>query len=318
MAGDGEFDYSDVEPLAQDEGPAPVVRIKYTARFEEVMGLFRALLASGELSERALRATEEVIDLNAANYTAWVYRRRCLGSLASEALWERELKWSADVTRDNPKNYQVWFHRRRCVEARRAGSDSELEFIAECLQDDAKNYHAWGYRQWVLKTYDLWENELAYTAALLDDDAYNNSAWNQRHFVLAETGQLGDGGAVLRELDFALGHVAADPSNSAPWAYVRGLLPEPGTEPPTPDGAQALARVTARCRELRATHPQCAEVAAALVDACERMGGADACGEASRLCRELSTDLDQIRAKYWAMRSEQLASAARVAAATDP
>jgi len=272
------------------------------------MSLFRALLVSGELSQRALRLTEDVIEQNAANYTAWVYRRRCLEALESDELWERELEWSADITRANPKNYQVWFHRRRCVEARRAGSDAELIFISECLEDDAKNYHAWGYRQWVLKTFNLWANELAFTALLLDDDAYNNSAWNQRRFVLAETGALTDGGATaLRELDFALGHIAADPSNAAPWAFVRSLLPD-RTGAAVSESEPLLARVCATCRELRATHPRCAEVAAALVDVLERGGQAEGLSEAARLCHELSTDLDQIRSKYWAMRSAQIAA----------
>ena len=71
---------------------------------------------------------------------------------------------------------QVWFHRRACVAALHDASE-ELGFIATVLREDSKNYHAWGHRQWVLKTFALWEGELAFTDALLQEDLRNNSAW---------------------------------------------------------------------------------------------------------------------------------------------
>ena len=35
------------------------------------MDLFRAVLLLGEKSERVLGLTEEILDINAANYTVW-------------------------------------------------------------------------------------------------------------------------------------------------------------------------------------------------------------------------------------------------------
>lgn len=290
-------------PVPQNDGPDPVVRIKYTPEFEDAMGRFRAILLRDELSERALAVTGDVIDANAANYTAWAYRRRCLEAIGSRDTWLRELEWSAEVTRANQKNYQVWFHRRRCVDVLGAGDASELAFIAECLEEDAKNYHAWGYRQWLIRRFGLWGDELTYAAQLLADDPFNNSAWNQRFFVLRGTGALAEAAAVSSELELAMRELRHDPANVAPWNYAKGLV-EAG---PDTNNAGWLA---ARCREVLSSHPGCVPAAATLVDMCERereQGGGNALvEEALALCNALATKWDTIRSKYWAMRHAQL------------
>lgn len=301
-----QYDEDELVPVPQDDGPHPVVRIRYTPEFEEAMGRFRALLLRAELGERALAVTGEVIEVNAANYTAWAYRRRCLEALGSAETWARELEWSAEITRANQKNYQVWFHRRRCVDALGAGDASELAFVAECLREDAKNYHAWGYRQWLVGRFGLWEGELAYAADLLADDPYNNSAWNQRFFVLQGTGGLASAAAVRAELELAMREMARDPANVSPWSYAKGLV-EAGPDP------SAAGWLAARCREVLAAQPGCVAAACALVDMCDeqraRGGGAELAEEAAALCTALGTRWDTIRSKYWAMRREQLSSA---------
>lgn len=42
----------------------------------DAMDYFRGVLKSDELSLRVLSLTARVIDLNAANYTAWCHRRK--------------------------------------------------------------------------------------------------------------------------------------------------------------------------------------------------------------------------------------------------
>lgn len=95
------------------------------------MNYFRAVVKANELSERALRLTDEVIRLNAANYTAWYrppsplagvsrahdvllrpfvaryYRRKVLAALKTD--FKEELQWVERIAAENPKNYQIWF-----------------------------------------------------------------------------------------------------------------------------------------------------------------------------------------------------------------
>ena len=202
--------FPDLTPIEQDDGPVPVVQIAYSQAFTIVMGYFRRVLVNEEYSERALLLSAEVIDHNAANYTAWQYRRRCVAEMHKNdpeeerlAAWREELKYCSEQCMNNAKNYQVWFHRRACIAAL-GDATGELDFIAAVLDDDAKNYHAWGHRQWVLKTFNLWATELAYVDELLSADVRNNSAWNQRYFVLQASADLNSPDLVASEIACAL------------------------------------------------------------------------------------------------------------------
>ena len=60
-----------------DPGPA-LATIAYSQRYLEAMSYLRALLKVDERSERGLALTEDVIGMNPAHYTVWLYRGRCL------------------------------------------------------------------------------------------------------------------------------------------------------------------------------------------------------------------------------------------------
>ena len=55
------------------------------------MGYFRAILEKQEVSQRAFKLTEEVINHSDGNYTAWFYRRKCIEELGLSL--EDEMKW---------------------------------------------------------------------------------------------------------------------------------------------------------------------------------------------------------------------------------
>jgi hypothetical protein len=193
--------FADVVPLPQNDPPAAPVAIAYSPRFVATMDVLRALIAADELSERSLRVTRAAIRENAADYTAWRFRRRVLDRLdgvesssgngggsgggGGGTHWRREFAFTEAVAEESPKNYQLWHHRRAAVERVPSEAAAELAFTAAVLSEDAKNYHVWAHRQWVVSHFDLWgETELAFTATLIRADPRNNSALCHRLYAL--------------------------------------------------------------------------------------------------------------------------------------
>ena len=101
-------------PIPQNDGPVPVVMIAYSDAFKDVHDYFRAVLKSGEKSERVLELTKEALEFNPANYTVWHYRREVLRATGADM--REELLYSREMIEEHPKNYQVWQHRRVLVE----------------------------------------------------------------------------------------------------------------------------------------------------------------------------------------------------------
>lgn len=64
--------FNDVVPIPQDDGPHPLAQIAYSELYAEVMSYLRALMVgNGEMSERALSLTGDIIAMNPAHYTIW-------------------------------------------------------------------------------------------------------------------------------------------------------------------------------------------------------------------------------------------------------
>ena len=77
-------------------------------------------MALNEVSERALTLTEDIIEMNPAHYTVWVYRAGVVVGLGEreereegkvggkEERIREELRWVEERASANLKNYQIW------------------------------------------------------------------------------------------------------------------------------------------------------------------------------------------------------------------
>ena len=283
----------------------------HTLSVRETMDYFRAVLLTQEYSPRTLALTASVIDLNAANYTAWHFRRQCLKALGSDL--RAELEFVGSIAGDNPKNYQIWYHRRAVSELLDGSAPGELAYTEQVLQEDSKNYHAWSHRQWVISHFNCWDEELAFVDRMLTEDVRNNSAWNQRWFVVNKRAREDTGGncggsvaaldeARLRiELAYACEATAKAPNNQAPWSYIEGLMRGRSYD--------KFPEVLAHIRKLQLAASEAGQdcspaMLACLVGVLE--DSAEGLAEAVSLCKELETRLDVIRAKYWAFRRSEI------------
>ena len=327
--------FSDLTPIPQDDGPRPVVPIAYDSSFRQIMDIFRAVLDCDELSSRALELTSEVIDLNAANYTAWHFRRRCLHALGSDLA--AELKYVANIAGDNPKNYQIWYHRRSISEKLKGSEKGELAYTAEVLSEDSKNYHAWSHRQAVVKNLALlhtsaWDDEMVFVESMLTDDVRNNSAWNQRWFVIhgrcnmngngngngngnnesgttGETKQEGDvhttipsilDDQVIRtELEYAFLAITKAPKNQSPWSYIEGLMrgKEYSKYPMVRENLLKL-----ETEGVKDSPP----MLACWINVYQSSSDTEELVKARAICQDLELRLDTVRAKYWGYRGNNL------------
>jgi len=66
--------FKGVVPIPQDDGPHPLAQIAYSEHYAEAISYLRALMVGdGEMSERALELTGDIIAMNPAHYTVWYF-----------------------------------------------------------------------------------------------------------------------------------------------------------------------------------------------------------------------------------------------------
>lgn len=298
-------EWADVIPHPTDEGgPNPLAAIAYSDEYGECMSYLRAIMAANEFSPRVLDLTEDLIDMNPAHYTVWLYRAQCLFALDYNL--KAELEWLNEIALSHQKNYQIWHHRNLIVD--KIGScEGEAEFVERMFELDGKNYHVWSYRQWLVKRFDLWEEgELAFTERMLAKDVRNNSAWNHRWYIIngREARSEAEGGPVEgvknrgireRELDFVKRTVQQAPQNQCPWNYLRGIVKKSGMPLKGLKGFVEVYADLSRAEGVRSSHALdfLADVLA------EEEGGKAQAAEALDL---LAKTYDPIRKNYWEYR----------------
>ena len=264
-------EWSDIQPSRGPDLGEVVVQPVLDPADADLLAYFWAGVNKDERSERMLRLSQEIIEnLNAAHYTVWEWRWRCieaLGGLSAvdgrdgSELARSEASFLQHIAQTNAKNYQLWNHRRKFALARGPKHvHEEMAFSELCLLMDAKNYHAWAHRQAMISFFggDVWENELQFTKKLLEDDSRNNSAWNQRSFVLSyaasEANMLSKlpGNEALSdlyaaELAFVSFVIRKTPHNEAAWAFIESLV------------RLGLGKIDMRCDESAKCHPSVAQ-----------------------------------------------------------
>lgn len=307
-------DWKDVTPVEQDDGPNPVVAIAYSDRFKDVFDYFRAVLRSGEKSERVFALTTDAVNLNPGNYTVWHYRRLVLQHLKMDLM--EELVFCRGMIEEHPKNYQVWNHRRILVEWLN-DPQHELRFVEIIHARDAKNYHAWQHRQWALKTFKLWAKEMDFVDRLLEEDIRNNSAWNQRHFVVVNTTSYNPE-VLAVEVEYAKTAIKKAVHNESPWNYLRGILMQELDQSESPmykyPGIQEfVSELLASEKDLRTCQEKSSYLHSFRVDLAEnelenRVWSTTSeehvavkkqkLAEATSICKSL-IEIDPIRTNYW-------------------
>jgi protein farnesyltransferase/geranylgeranyltransferase type-1 subunit alpha len=312
----GSPEWADVVPIEQTDThlPNPLAAIAYGPEYSECMSYLRAVMAANEFSSRVLELTEDLIDMNPAHYTVWLYRAQCLFALDSDL--QEELEWVNETALRFQKNYQIWHHRflilgkiKEKAEAQQGQEgqdefnleqivDGEREFVKQMFELDAKNYHVWSYRQWLVKTFDLWEKgELEFTEEMLSSDVRNNSVWNHRWYVV--NGREGVAGVTdqairKRETDFALKAIAQAPQNQSPWNYLRGIAKQSGI---------ALSELKACAEEYASLDkPKAVRSSFALDLLAEILVEEKQKERAGKALDLLATTYDPVRKNYWEYR----------------
>ncbi|KAJ2660996.1 CAAX geranylgeranyltransferase alpha subunit [Coemansia sp. RSA 1199] len=321
--------WQDITPIEQDEGEGSMCPIAYTDEYRELMGYLRAVMAVGEVSERALALTARVIKENPGHYTVWVYRKRLVEELESDIA--KELDWVSEISSKFPKNYQLWHHRESLVTRLWAPSNAqsvsedqrvtnpvlrrELQFLGAAIDEDSKNFHAWSYRQWLVSTYALWTQELVFVDTMINQDVRNNSAWNQRYFaILANRDPSAvhlEADMAKSEIEYVVEHIKLAPNNDSPWSYVTGLLLRHAP-------SMLYTDLLPRIKQLAADNAYQAAMTltpfywSALLDIYEQQAAdhpdtkKQLVEESRAICDQLASETDIIHCRYWNFRKTSL------------
>mmetsp|Transcript_16948 Transcript_16948/g.41645 ORF Transcript_16948/g.41645 Transcript_16948/m.41645 type:complete len:176 (-) Transcript_16948:233-760(-) len=148
----------------------------------------------------------------------------------------------------------------------------------------------WAHRQWVLRTFNLFDKELDFVDVLLEQDIRNNSAWNQRFFVFKNT--TGFTREVIKsEIEYTFKALMKTPNNLSPWNYLRGLIKQ--------EKFDMMEDVNKGTAGIYKKDSECAECLAFLIDLALEYPTAKKLKTASKMCENLRDNLSKIRAKYW-------------------
>jgi protein farnesyltransferase/geranylgeranyltransferase type-1 subunit alpha len=308
--------WADIIPTPLDEGPGPgpaLATIAYPEKYSEAMSYLRSVMAQNEYSDRCLALTEDIISMNPAHYTVWLYRGKILQELNKDVY--AELRWLEGISFKHLKNYQIWHHRQVLMSTLSSVPPNEIPFLTSILALDTKNYHVWSYRQWLCMHFasSMLSSpaELAATEALIVEDVRNNSAWNHRYFLCfgadelrrgkEEARKVVDEELIDREVEYTKAKIRLAPQNQSPWNYLKGVLKRGGRSLVEEQEFAAGFVGDVNGEEVRSSH------AVDWVAECFAEQGES---EKAKECLEaLGRKWDPVRKNYWDYRAKQLDSA---------
>ncbi|KAG9244077.1 farnesyltransferas-like protein [Calycina marina] len=321
---EGDPAWDDVVPIPQDDGEGALAQIAYADEYAEAMGYLRAIVAAKEHSSRVLDLTVEIISMNPAHYTVWLYRASTIFALDHPI--QQEIEWVNEVALDNEKNYQIWHHRQLLIDhlypsissdpvALQKLANSEIAFLTLMFNSDSKNYHVWSYRQYLVRKLNLFNaSEIKSIEALLKVDVRNNSAWSHRFFIVFSNPEYATPGSAATaydpgipdalldcEIEFSKAAIFEAPQNQSPWNYLRGVLRKGGRPLATQECfASEFAKIESE-EEVKSSH-----ALDFLADLWNEEGETEKADKALKL---LGDKYDPIRKNYWEWRRKALKAA---------
>ncbi|BCS00910.1 bifunctional protein farnesyltransferase/protein geranylgeranyltransferase [Aspergillus luchuensis] len=328
-------EWASIQPIplndGSESGAQPLATIAYPSDYLEATSYLRAVMAANEMSERALKLTEDVISMNPAHYTVWIYRAKILFALGKDL--KDELEWLNGVSLKYLKNYQIWHHRQVLMSRTDyfpSPPAKEPDFLMEMFAQDSKNYHVWTYRHWYVRHFKLWDapREIQDVEALIASDVRNNSAWNHRFMLRfgprdnepdagmpnsggdpSEKGRLAvvDEDVVDAELQYAKSKIVRAPENRSPWSYARGVLRAAGR--PLSEWKEFAGKFVVD-KEDGGVEVKSSHAVEWLADVFVAESEPTSEQEAVRMLTLLKEKYDPIRSNYWDYRIRTITSAA--------
>ncbi|KAF9522236.1 hypothetical protein CPB83DRAFT_864730 [Crepidotus variabilis] len=235
-------------------------------------------------------------------YQVW-HHRRLLVALTRQP--RRELGFIKKSLEADAKNYHTWSYRQWTL-AFFGGAGGGGGVAVESSDENDIDFEVGE---------DLWAGELDFVDAMLAQDIRNNSAWHHRFFVVwgcgVREGELDRERISKRELIFVKQHISFAPNNPSAWNYLRGILRHTSTpfssvaafaEPYT-SSKESISRDNIvdldNPRPGEGAELPCSEALEFMADVHEAKTTEEGVNSAVEIWKNLATEHDTMRKKYW-------------------
>ena len=165
--------WCDVTPIPMSPQVNELFNLKYDKDYSDSLSILRAVIQSGELSERVLELTSHLITIIPNNPAFWHVRRQCLELLGYDL--KQELQFLRVIHNLGIKCYQTWNHRKWICNRDHL---KEKDFLMGMISKDEKNFHAWEYAIWYATRWSEYKDIYDISKHFIQHDIFNNSAWN--------------------------------------------------------------------------------------------------------------------------------------------